>query len=89
MVAIIDTVQKFIQAVEILNDVIGEYKSVREFARSIEEDPADIFRWKVGKRKINPRAVIKIVQRHPKIKAHDLNCDVFPRGISFNFNGDK
>jgi hypothetical protein len=73
---------------ELLCNIISEYKSIREFARAIEEDPADIFRWKAGKRKINPRAVIKIVRRHPKIAAHDLNGDVFLKGMTFNFNGE-
>ncbi len=70
---------------KLLCDIIAEYKSVREFARAIEEDPADIFRWKVGRRKINPRAVIKIVRLHPKVLAHDLNADVFLKGMTFNF----
>ncbi len=70
---------------KILCDIIAEYKSVREFARAIEEDPADIFRWKVGRRKINPRAVIRIVRLHPKVSAHDLNPDVFLKGMTFNF----
>lgn len=73
---------------ELLCDIISQYKSVREFARAIEEDPADIFRWKVGKRKINPRAVIKIVRLHPDVYAYDLNSDVFPRGMTFNFYDD-
>ena len=72
----------------LLCNIISQYKSVREFARAIEEDPADIFRWKVGKRKINPRAVIKIVRLHPEIAAHDLNNDVFLKGMTFNFNGE-
>ncbi len=76
-------------SISLLNEIIDQYKSVREFARAIEEDPADIFRWKVGKRKINPRAVIKIVRLHPKVKAHDLNSDVFLKGMTFNFNGEK
>lgn len=72
----------------ILCNIISDYKSVREFARAIEEDPADIFRWKVGKRKINPRAVIKIVRLYPDIEPHDLNSDVFLKGMTFNFNGE-
>lgn len=72
-------------SITLLNSIIGEYKTIREFARNIEEDPADIFRWRAGKRKINPRAVIQIVRLHPKVNAHDLNPDVFPKGITFNF----
>ena len=72
-------------AVKILNDLLTEYKSIREFARAISEDPADVFRWKADKRAIHPRAVISIVKLHPKIKAHDLNPDVFEKGITFNF----
>lgn len=83
-----DKVEKFLYAIKILNTVISEYQSIREFARAIEEDPADIFRWKAGKRKINPRAVIKIVKEHPRVKPHDLNSDVFLKGMTFNFNGE-
>lgn len=72
-------------AIELLNGIIGQYRSIREFARAIEEDPADIFRWRAGKRKINPRAVIKIVREHPHIMAHELNSDVFLKGMTFNF----
>lgn len=76
-------------AVKILNDVIKHYKSIREFARVIEEDPADIHRWKSGKRAINARAVVSIVKNHPRLKPHDLNPDVFEEGLSFKFNGEK
>lgn len=74
---------------KLLCDIISNYKSIREFARAIEEDPADIFRWKAGKRKINPRAVVKIVRLHPIIMPHDLNNDVFLKGMTFNFNGER
>lgn len=74
---------------KILCDIIEQYNSVREFARAIEEDPADIFRWKAGKRKINPRAVIKIVRLHPEVWPHELNEDVFLHNMTFNFNGES
>ena len=72
----------------LLNGIIEQYKTIREFARTIGEDPADIFRWKAGKRDIHPRAVVSIVKLHPKYKPHDLNPEVFPKGLTFNF-GDK
>ncbi len=84
-----DKVKSFLESMKLLNKIAEEYKSVREFARAIEEDPADIFRWKAGKRKINPRAVVKIVKLHPQVKAHELNSDVFLKGMTFNFNGEK
>lgn len=75
-------------AVTVLNSVISEYKTIREFSRAIEEDPADVFRWRAGKRKINPRAVVSIVKLHPDVKPHDLNPAIFEKGLTFKF-GDK
>ncbi len=74
---------------DILQGIVDQYKSVREFARAIQEDPADIFRWKAGKRKINPRAVINIVKLHPELSAHDLNPETFEFGLTFNFGDAK
>lgn len=74
--------------IKLLNSIIEQYKSIREFARAIEEDPADIFRWRANKRKINPRAVIKIVRSHPEVDPYELNNDVFLKGMTFNFNGE-
>lgn len=70
---------------ELLNSIIQKYASIREFSRAIGEDPADVFRWKAGKRAINPRAVVSIVKLYPKIKPHDLNPDIFEEGLTFNF----
>ena len=77
------------QAVKVLNSLIKTYKSIREFARVIDEDAADITRWKSGKRLPHARAVVSIIKHHPTVKPHDLNPDVFEKGLTFNFNGDK
>ncbi len=76
-------------SIKLLNGIISQYKTIREFARTIEEDPADIFKWRAGTRKINPRAIIKIVKLHKTIQPHDLNADVFPKGLSFKFKGES
>lgn len=70
---------------KILETILKDYKSIREFARMIEIDPADVHRWRSGKRKIHPRAVINIVRLHPDLSAHDLNPTVFEEGLTFNF----
>lgn len=70
---------------EILNDVISWYPSLREFARAIQEDSRDVAIWRSGKRKVSPRAVIKICALHPAYKPYDLNPDVFPANLILHF----
>ena len=70
---------------EIINKLLESYKTSREFARVIGEDAADITRWKFGRCQIKPRAVINICRHHPDLSPHDLNPDVFPADLKFNF----
>jgi DNA-binding transcriptional regulator YdaS (Cro superfamily) len=70
---------------EIICQLISKYGSMREFARFVAEDSTDIMRWKTGKRTITPRAVIKICRKHPEILPFELNPDVFPTDLDFNF----
>lgn len=70
---------------EMLNKIVGEYKSVREFCRMIDEDWANYYRWYKGARAIHPRAVIKIVRLHPDVKPYQLNPEVFPKDLHFKF----
>lgn len=70
---------------EYLNGIISGYKTLKEFSRAIEEDSADIFRWRTGRRIINPRAVITIARLHPEVEPHLLNPFVFPSDLTLKF----
>lgn len=74
------------QSAQILNKILAQYRSLREFARTIGEAPPDIYLWKDGRRNIHARAVISIVKHHPEYTPHQLNPDIFERGLTFNFN---
>ncbi len=76
-------------AAEILGDLIAQYPSLREFARVIREDGRDIGIWRSDKRRITPRAVIKICELHPDIKPHDLNPDIFPANLTLHFGEEN
>lgn len=74
---------------EILTGIIKQYGTVREFARAIDEDPADIYLWKTGRRKITARAVVSIIKQHPDFEPYELNPWVFEKGMTFQFKKDK
>jgi DNA-binding transcriptional regulator YdaS (Cro superfamily) len=68
----------------ILVDLISRFKSMREFARTIGEDPADVLRWRDKKNLIQPRAAITIIRLFG-IKPHDLRPDIFPEHTKITF----
>lgn len=71
------------RSVEIFNGVLNQYPTSRAFARIIGEDAADVIRWRFGRSKIRPRAVIQICKLHPEIKPYELNAEVFPKDLIF------
>jgi hypothetical protein len=73
---------------DIINDLMPQYSSQREFARAIGEDAADIIRWRYGRSKIKTRAVITLCRLHPEIKPYQLNSEWFPKDLRFVF-GDE
>ncbi len=70
---------------EIINELIKQYSSLREFARAIHEDASDVMRWRYGRARVTPRAVIKICELHPVYLAHELNPDIFPHNLALYF----
>lgn len=70
---------------EIINHLLTQYSSLREFARAIGEDGADVIRWRYGRSKVKSRAVVAICRLHPDIMPHDLNPEVFPADLKFIF----
>jgi hypothetical protein len=70
---------------EIINDLLTKYPSSREFARAINEDAADIIRWRYGRCKVKARAVISICRLHKEISPHALNPEIFPADLNFIF----
>lgn len=70
---------------EVLLHVIKLYPSMREFAKQIGEDCADVHRWKSGKIKIKAKAIVSICRLHPNVKPYYLNPHVFPKDLKFKF----
>ena len=75
--------------IELLLKIMSGYSSIREFARCIGEDAMDVMRWRKGKRKINPRAVISICRLHNDIDPWQLNPAVFPDNLTLKFKERK
>lgn len=72
-----------------LKKILASFDSIRQFAREIEEDPADISRWSKGQALVSPRATVKMVRKF-KIKPEDVRPDVFSGvGFVFRTKGDK
>lgn len=79
------TPEQLVKINKILENLISKHASMREFAREIREDVADVIRWKSGKRAISARAVISICRIYPTIKPHELNPVLFPPDLRFVF----
>lgn len=79
---------QFQSAKKIICDLIDSHKSLRIFARLIEEDSSDCFRWKKGASKIRPHAVIKICKMFG-IKPQELRPDIFSDDVILTFKRDK
>lgn len=73
----------------IMNELVDRFSSAREFARAIGEDPSDVMKWRLGKIKVRPRAVISICRLYPCINPADLNPSVFPADLRLSFGEKK
>jgi len=70
--------------VEIIKDLISKHKSMREFARVINEDSSAVLGWRNGRIKIHCRAVATLAKLF-KIKPHDLRPDLYEEGTELIF----
>lgn len=70
---------------DIIKKLIKEAGSCRAFAREIDEDVSDVFRWKSEKLKIKARAIVKICRLYPDITPHDLRPDWYDKDVRFIF----
>lgn len=70
---------------EIINRLIEDYPSMREFARTVGEAPADLHRWKNGVSPVSARAVVNICRIHKDVLPWQLNHSVFPENLRFTF----
>lgn len=73
------------ECILLLNELISHYKNIRDFALTINVDPADVFRWRTGRRKITPKAVVNIIREHPDVKPYELNPEIFPEDVIIRF----
>lgn len=85
---------QYINACKVFNEIITEYcelhsVSMREFARTIREDVADISRWKAGRKQLTTRAIVAVCRLFPRVKPHDLNPDHFPDDLRFVFKNKE
>lgn len=69
-------------------DLVNQYKSIREFARVIDEDSSDVFRWKTGKSKIRIQAVLTICKLF-HVEPQILRPDVFTPDVKLTFKKEK
>ena len=60
------------------------YSTDREFARALQEDTADIARWKKSFVKVSPRCVVTLALLHGA-NVHLLRPDIFPAGCEIHF----
>ena len=83
------TPDEFVETTKVLEKLISQYPSMREFARTIREDITDVSRWKCGKKRLTTRAIVSICCLHPEVKPFQLNPDNFPRELEFVFKKGK
>jgi hypothetical protein len=74
---------------EVLNELIAQYPTAKEFARKINEDTTDVLRWRHGRAMMSTRAVVSVCRLHPKVKPHQLNPKWFPVDLTFKFGAKK
>ena len=82
------TNEESIKSTQIMAELISRSDSMREFARLIAEDVADVSKWKTGKKTLTTRATISIC-RIFKMQPHELNPDLFPEDLKFIFTKGK
>lgn len=70
---------------EIIKELITNYNSMREFARTINEDASSVLAWREEKILISARAVVSIC-RHFDILPCDLRPDIFPEDVRITFD---
>lgn len=68
----------------ILTALAEKYDSLREFSRVINQDSADVVRWRKGKNKVNIRCVVTLAQLYG-IRPHQLRPDIFPEDCRLVF----
>lgn len=73
---------------KIIVKLLSQYKSLREFARTITEDPTDVVKWRDGKRRVHPRAVMTIARLF-KIEPQELRPDLFDQNTKITFTEEK
>ena len=78
-------IMKRTKAMNILAELIGQHKSMKEFSSIIGEDPSNVLRWKKGRSAITLRAVINICRRNKNLQPHDLNPEIIPSDLTFTF----
>lgn len=75
---------QMMKSAQIISDLIKDHASARQFAIKINAENADVIRWRQGKVKVGPRAVVNIARLFD-VKPFDLRPDLFPENLKFMF----
>jgi len=81
-------VEQKIKQSKIITDLISRYESQRAFARAINEDPADVIKWRNATIAVKPRVVMTLARLF-NIHPNELRPDLFDADIQFIFGSKK
>lgn len=70
---------------ELIKQLISQHASMRDFARSINEDASSVLAWREEKILISARAVVSIC-RYFDILPYELRPDIFPEDVRITFD---
>lgn len=69
---------------KIITDLINKYESQRAFSRVINEDPADVIKWRNAAIAIHVRAALTLIRLFD-IDPHVIRPDLFAEGTKILF----
>jgi len=87
------TPEQFLKSVSIFNIISDEYMrknhvSLRQFAYIINENASDVCKWRAAKKNLTIRVIVTLCRMF-NLRPHDLNPDVFPPDLLFQFDRAK
>lgn len=87
------TPEQFLKSVSIFNIISDEYMkknhvSLRQFAYLINENASDVCKWRAAKKNLTIRVIVTLCRMF-NLRPHDLNPDVFPADLLFEFGSIK
>ena len=71
-------------AMKLFTTLLNRFPNQRAFSRAIDEDCADIYLWKTGRKRIRPRAVVTMARLFGA-DPHMLRPDIFQDDVKLVF----